>query len=85
LETYGFLTLAFGNCEICKIGKLPFTSQEAQTTCLKCGKRYKVCIDCKQKGCPNCGGNFSPRPIRPKHGLVNNPASTTRVPNKKGC
>ena len=58
METYGFLTLAFGNCEICKIGKLPFTSQEAQTTCLKCGKRYKVCIDCKQKGCPNCGGKL---------------------------
>jgi len=29
--------------------------------------------------CPNCAGNFVPRPIRPAPALVNNPASTERV------
>jgi len=34
--------------------------------------------------CPNCGGGFVPRPIRPRsefrpgEGLAHNPASTTR-------
>jgi len=52
------LIQAFGSCEICKIGKLPFTLQEASATCLKCGKEYKVCSNCKQKGCPSCGGKL---------------------------
>jgi uncharacterized protein len=29
--------------------------------------------------CPNCGGNFERRPIRPAALLVDNPPSTTRV------
>jgi len=38
--------------------------------------------------CPNCGGGFVPRPIRPKNeyrpgeGLSNNPASTKRKNTK---
>jgi hypothetical protein len=28
--------------------------------------------------CPNCGGNFEPRPIRPAHLLAKYPASTER-------
>ena len=28
--------------------------------------------------CPNCGGNFEPRPIRPAHLLGKYPASTER-------
>ena len=37
-----------------------------------------------QNVCPNCGGGFAPRPIRPVEawrlglGLLNDPASTTR-------
>lgn len=29
--------------------------------------------------CPNCGGNFEKRPIRPAHLLEKYPASTVRV------
>jgi uncharacterized protein len=29
--------------------------------------------------CPNCGGGFTPRPIRPKEKLDKNPASTIEV------
>ncbi|MDO6595447.1 hypothetical protein Q4512_00895 [Oceanihabitans sp. 2_MG-2023] len=29
--------------------------------------------------CPNCGGNFSPRPIRPESLLDKHPISTTIV------
>lgn len=31
--------------------------------------------------CPNCGGNLTPRPIRPKVKLRQDPASTKRVHN----
>ncbi len=37
------------------------------------------CVDGPLAGvCPNCGGNFEPRPIRPAHLLERNPASTVR-------
>ena len=29
--------------------------------------------------CPNCGGGFSPRPVRPRDRLQKYPASTARV------
>jgi uncharacterized protein len=35
--------------------------------------------------CPNCGGNFVPRPIRPREKLVRYPASTERVLKPQGC
>ena len=47
-----------GTCDICGGTNLPFTTQEAQVTCQKCGKKYKVCLKCKTKGCPNCGGKL---------------------------
>ena len=44
------------------------------------------CVATKLKGvCPNCGGNFSPRPIRPASKLAKNPPSTVRVYNSEGC
>jgi uncharacterized protein len=39
------------------------------------------CADALGGVCPNCGGNFTPRPIRPPAELVNNPASAVRVFN----
>jgi hypothetical protein len=43
--------------------------------CTFCGE----CVDGPLGGdCPNCGGNFEPRPIRPPHLLVKDPASTER-------
>ena len=35
--------------------------------------------------CPNCGGNFTQRPIRPASLLDKNPPSATRVHAKLPC
>lgn len=35
--------------------------------------------------CPNCGGNFSLRPVWPKHLLAKYPASSERVLKAGGC
>jgi hypothetical protein len=35
--------------------------------------------------CPNCGGNFAPRPIRPANKLTKFPPSTQRVFKPQGC
>jgi hypothetical protein len=35
--------------------------------------------------CPNCGGNFASRPIRPAAMLARNPASTKRILKAEGC
>ena len=35
--------------------------------------------------CPNCGGAFAPRPVRPAHLLAAYPASTVRVLKPDGC
>jgi hypothetical protein len=35
--------------------------------------------------CPNCGGNFASRPIRPAAMLTKNPASTKRILKAEGC
>ena len=41
------------------------------------------CADCadglENGACPNCGGSFAPRPIRPAAALARFPASTERV------
>jgi hypothetical protein len=50
-----------------------------------CSFECTFCRDCVENllvnVCPNCGGGFSHRPIRPKGKLEKNPAST-RVVNK---
>ena len=66
------------NCESCD-KDLPPESEEAMICSFEC----TFCVDCVEttlKGqCPNCGGNFVARPIRPKEQLEKNPASTKRV------
>ncbi len=47
-----------GKCDICGSSNLPFLEQEANVVCLKCGQKYKVCKECKKKGCPKCGGKL---------------------------
>lgn len=34
--------------------------------------------------CPNCGGNFAQRPLRPSHLLVKYPASSERIVKAHG-
>jgi hypothetical protein len=72
------------NCEYCD-GDLPPDSTRARICSYEC----TFCADCVDRQlrnvCPNCGGGFVPRPIRPRTawrpGLstTERPPSTTRV------
>jgi len=72
------------NCELCD-KDLPPESSEA---CI-CTYECTFCESCVEtvlhNTCPNCGGGFSPRPIRPKTerrsgvSLSHQPASTKRI------
>lgn len=72
------------NCECCD-KDLPAESTEENICSYEC----TFCTDCVtnilSNVCPNCGGGFVPRPIRPKNEyrpgvcLANNPASIKRI------
>lgn len=72
------------NCELCD-RDLPPDSTEA---CI-CSYECTFCVNCVEtvlkNVCPNCGGGFVARPIRPKTerrpgvGLLHDPASAQRV------
>ena len=72
------------SCECCD-RDLPPDSPDARICTYEC----TFCADCVEhrlRGvCPNCGGNFVPRPIRPPAALLNDPASTGRVHAPQGC
>ncbi len=63
-------------CELCS-KKLPPESQEAMICTFEC----TFCAACVSEQldniCPNCGGGFVPRPIRPKKMLEKYPATQT--------
>ncbi len=71
------------NCECCD-KDLPPEAADAFICTFEC----TFCADCvanRLKGvCPNCGGNFVPRPIRPAVKLAKYPPSQKRV-TKKDC
>jgi len=66
------------NCECCD-RDLPPDSPDARICTFEC----TFCAECVETrlggACPNCGGNFAPRPIRPAGLLAKYPASTERV------
>jgi uncharacterized protein len=66
------------NCERCDKDLLPDA-----TDAMICTFECTFCRSCVENElnntCPNCGGNFVPRPIRPKDKLEKYPASTIRV------
>lgn len=72
------------NCELCDKDLLP-----ASTEACICTYECTFCVTCVNtvlhNVCPNCGGGFSPRPVRPKVArrsgvsLVSQPASEKRV------
>ncbi len=72
------------NCECCD-KDLPPSARDAMICTFEC----TFCADCVATrlggACPNCGGNFAPRPIRPAAKLARNPPSTVRVLNPAGC
>lgn len=72
------------NCECCN-RDLPPDSALAMICTFEC----TCCVDCVetqlQGRCPNCGGNFTARPIRPAGKLLSYPASTVRVYKTLAC
>jgi uncharacterized protein len=72
------------NCEYCD-KDLPPDASEARICSFEC----TFCADCVESHlknvCPNCGGGFAPRPIRPARewrpgaSLAKRPASTKRA------
>ena len=70
------------NCECCD-RDLPPASEVAVICSFEC----TFCRDCAggvlDGRCPNCGGSFESRPIRPAALLEKFPASTERVFNPK--
>ena len=66
------------NCEYCNVD-LPPAATNARICSFEC-TFCANCVDQRLQGvCPNCGGGFVPRPIRPEGKLANNPPSTERV------
>ena len=65
------------NCECCD-KDLPSTSTEARICSFECTFFADCATEKFDNTCPNCGGNFVPRPIRPAAKLVARPASTKR-------
>ncbi len=69
------------NCERCDRDLAP-DSADARICTYEC----TFCADCVDGPlagvCPNCGGNFVARPIRPAAMLARHPASTKRVVKK---
>jgi hypothetical protein len=72
------------NCECCD-RDLPPEAPDAMICSFEC-TFCRVCVETKLRGrCPNCGGNFAPRPIRPAAKLINNPPSPHRIHRPYGC
>ena len=71
------------NCELCDVDLPP-----AATNARICSYECTFCADCVENTllnvCPNCGGGFAPRPIRPQRswrdgtGLANDPSDSSR-------
>ncbi len=72
------------NCECCD-KDLPPDALDAMICSYEC----TFCAECAQTKlggvCPNCGGNFAPRPIRSATKLLKDPASTLRKHKPEGC
>ena len=72
------------NCECCD-RDLPPESPDACICTFEC-TFCAACVETKlESRCPNCGGNFVARPIRPAALLEKFPASTERVFKPEGC
>lgn len=75
------------NCELCD-RDLPPESTDARICTYECTFCARCVEEVLRDVCPNCGGNFSPRPIRPatarRPGVsrAHQPASDERVQTK---
>ncbi|ANM29778.1 urease [Acidobacteria bacterium Mor1] len=66
------------SCENCQ-KPLPPASTEARICSFECTFCASCVDDLLQNVCPNCGGGFTPRPIRPAASLARHPASVVVV------
>ena len=72
------------NCECC--GKdLPPDATDARICTFVCTFCQNCAVVVLHGACPNCGGNFEARPIRPSVALRKFPASTVRVAKSGKC
>ena len=72
------------SCECCDRDLLP-ASPDAMICSFEC-TFCRMCAEVRLGGrCPNCGGEFVRRPIRPADRLQRYPASTERVFKPDGC
>lgn len=71
------------NCECCDKDLPP------EAAAVICTFECTFCPECAQGAlrgvCPNCGGNLSPRPIRPPDLVAKYPASSERISKVGGC
>jgi len=65
-------------CECCD-RDLPPESPDARICTYECTFCADCVTGCLEDRCPNCGGNFERRPVRPAGLLPVNPASTERI------
>jgi hypothetical protein len=71
-------------CECCNRDLAP-DSREARICTYEC-TFCATCVETILKDvCPNCGGNFAPRPIRTEARLLKHPPSTQRIFKPEGC
>ncbi|MBV8849307.1 MAG: DUF1272 domain-containing protein [Methylobacteriaceae bacterium] len=71
-------------CECCD-KDLPPDANDAMICTFEC-TFCRDCVETRLNGrCPNCSGNFSPRPIRPAAMLKKYPAITERTFKPGGC
>ena len=66
------------NCEHCN-KDLSFDASDAMICTFECTFCKDCVTDVLEHVCPNCGGGFTQRPIRPANLLDKYPVSTTRV------
>jgi uncharacterized protein len=72
------------NCECCDRDLAP-DSRDAMICSFEC-TFCRSCVEDVLKGrCPNCGGEFVRRPIRPAWELAQSPPSRERVFKPEGC
>jgi uncharacterized protein len=72
------------SCECCDTD-LPPDSTDAMICSFEC-TFCRQCVEQRLRGrCPNCGGAFVPRPVRPPAELAAHPASTVRVHHPDRC
>jgi hypothetical protein len=72
------------NCECCD-KDLPPEAADAMICTFEC-TFCRDCVETRLDGrCPNCGGNFTVRPIRPASKLAKYPPSAVRVFKPEGC